>query len=107
MGAAGFSTKDVVEAKKAKDDEEDVTVVQEEQPEFSETVVLDEKAKNSDNVGEASVQIDVESLVAEFEAEASEGVDSSGRIRRRLDAIMERKKRHEDLADFEDYDLDS
>lgn len=63
--------------------------------------------KTTDNVGEASVEIDVESLVAEFEAEAGGGVDKSGRVRRRLEAILERKRRHEALMDFEDYDLDS
>ena len=77
-----------------------------EEGEFSDTVVWEEKAKKTDNVGEASVEIDVESLVAEVEAEAAHGVDASGRIRRRLDAILERKKRHDDLADFDDYDLE-
>ena len=75
--------------------------------EFVDTVAMDTKAKKTDNVGEASVEIDVESLVAEFESEASDGVDQNGRIRRRLDAMVERKRRHDELVDFEDYDLDS
>lgn len=72
---------------------------------FSETVVLDAKKSNTDNVGEASVEIDVDSLVAEFEAEASSGVDASGRIRRRLEALAERKRRHREMEDFADYDV--
>ena len=73
---------------------------------LDDTMTLQAATKSTDNVGEASVEIDVESLVAEFEAEASDGVDESGRIRRRLDAILERKRRHEDMADFEDYELE-
>ena len=74
---------------------------------FSDTVVLDAAGSLADNVGESSVEIDVESLVAEIEAEANEGVDASVRVRRRLDAILERKRRHEDLVDFTDYELDA
>ncbi|MCP3999807.1 MAG: hypothetical protein GY727_02735 [Gammaproteobacteria bacterium] len=73
---------------------------------FAETAVIEAQMKPTDNVGEASVQLDVESLIADIELEAAEGVDANGRIRRKLDAIMERKRRHEALVDFEDYDTD-
>ena len=72
---------------------------------FSDTVIWEEETKTTDNVGEASVELDVESLVAEVEAEAADGVDASGRIRRRLDAILERKKRHNDMMDFDSYEI--
>ncbi len=75
--------------------------------EFVETAVIEAHMRPTDNVGEASVEIDVESLIADVEAEAAEGVDASGRIRRRLDAIVERKRRHEELMDFEDYDTET
>jgi hypothetical protein len=75
--------------------------------EFAETAVIEAHMRPTDNVGEASVEIDVESLIADVEAEAAEGVDASGRIRRKLDAIMERKRRHEELIDFEDYDTET
>ena len=74
---------------------------------FIETGEFDSKTLESDNVGGSSVEIDAEQLLAEVEAEAADGVDASGRIRKRLEAIMERKRRHDDLADFDDYDLDS
>ena len=77
------------------------------QSDYEDTLMMEALAKVTDNVGEASVEIDVESLVAEFEAEASDGVDASGRVRRRLEAIIERKRRHQELADFDDYDLDT
>ena len=75
--------------------------------ELSDTTILEADSELSDNVGFSSVQIDVSQLLAEVEAEASKGVDASGRVRRRLEAIMERKRRHQDLLDFADYDLDS
>ena len=67
----------------------------------------DSDSDSSDNVGGSSVEIDVEQLLAEFEAEAALGVDASGRVRRRLEAMAERKRRHQALIDFDDYDLDS
>ena len=74
---------------------------------FDDTDVFDAKTVASDNVGGSSVELDVEQLLAEFEAEASSGVDASGRVRRRLEAMTERKRRHEALIDFDEYDLDS
>ena len=73
--------------------------------EFADTIVWESNKKLTEN-GEGSVEIDVESLVAEFEAEAANGVDADGRIRKRLEAIAERKRRHEELEDFSDYDID-
>lgn len=59
-----------------------------------------------DLIGENSVVFDVEDLVAEFEAEAGDDKHVSSRLRRRLEAIAERKRRHDDLMDFADYDLE-
>ena len=75
--------------------------------EFADTGVWESDKKLTEN-SEGSVEIDVESLVAEFEAEAKagKGVDEDGRIRKRLEAIAERKRRHEELKDFSDYDID-
>ena len=75
--------------------------------EEDDTSIIEVGSELSDNVGDSSVQLNVAQLLAEVEAEASKGVDASGRVRRRLEAIMERKRRHQDLLDFEDYDLDS
>ena len=92
----------------ANESEKDLTTdTPQNEPEFADTVVWEKTAKPTDNVGEASVEINVESLIEEFEAEAADGVDVSGRIRRKLDALAERKVRHEALQDWEDYDLDS
>ncbi len=84
--------------------------------EFAETAVLDEaepaeeayKEEGSvkDMVGGNSIIFDVDELVAEFEAEAGESENPSHRLRKRLEAISERKRRHNDLEDFSDYDID-
>ncbi len=74
---------------------------------FTDTLILESASESSDNVGGASVELDVEQLLAEVEAESHRGVDASGRVRRRLEAILERKRRHADLLDFDEYDLDS
>ena len=58
-----------------------------------------------DFLGESSVIFDVDDIVAEFEAESAESDNPSSRLRRRLDAIAERKRRHNDLMDFCDYDI--
>jgi hypothetical protein len=74
---------------------------------FDETDVFESPTAASDNVGGASVELDVEQLLADFESEAASGVDAGGRVRKRLEAMMERKRRHEALIDFDEYDLDS
>jgi hypothetical protein len=90
----------------AGDSVDNVDTDETETDELSDTAIWETSKKPTDNVGEASVEINVESLIAELEEEARSGVDNSGRIRRRLEAMMERKRRHSDLADFDDYELD-
>ena len=72
-------------------------------------VELDDTALDSggstDNVGETSVEFDVEDLIAEVEAEVPDGVDRDGKVRKRLEEALERKHTDEELADFEDYDV--
>ncbi len=76
---------------------------------IEEDVELDDVAVDSggstDNVGETSVEFDVEDLIAEVEAEVPDGVDSDGKMRKRLEEVLEKKQSDEELADFEDYDV--
>jgi hypothetical protein len=63
-------------------------------------------APETDNVGDPSVEINVEELIHEIEAEG----DSSrpGRelaAKRRLEDLMERKRAKRELEDFEDYEI--
>jgi len=76
---------------------------------IEEDVELDDVALDSggstDNVGETSVEFDVEDLIAEVESEVPDGVDSDGKMRKRLEEVLEKKQSDEELADFEDYDV--
>ena len=67
--------------------------------------VAPDSGGDTDNVGETSVEFDVEELIAEVEAEVPDGVDENGKVRKRLEEILERKHTGEDVADFEDYDI--
>jgi len=64
------------------------------------------KTKNTDNVGQTSVEIDVEHLISELEAEKPKGVDKDGDLRKRLDEILDKKRSKHDLDDFDDYELE-
>lgn len=70
-----------------------------------ETIVLTEPS-DTDNVGDVSVEINVEELVAELEA--MDNGDSARRreIRRRLDELREEKEAVKDLGDTYAMDLD-
>ncbi len=76
---------------------------------IEEDVELDDVAVDSggstDNVGETSVEFDVEDLIAEVEAEVPDGVDSDGKMRKRLEEVLEKKQSDEELTDLEDYDV--
>lgn len=76
---------------------------------IEEDVELDDVALDSggstDNVGETSVEFDVEDLIAEVESEVPDGVDSDGKMRKRLEEVLEKKQSDEELTDLEDYDV--
>ena len=59
------------------------------------TVVLDETGILTDNVGDVSVEINVEELVADIEASEDEDAHRKKEIRRRLEEMAEEKS-HED-----------
>lgn len=58
----------------------------------------------TDNVGEQSIEINVESLIAELEAESRQGKAPETKCaRRKLEDFLERKRIARDLEDFEDF----
>jgi hypothetical protein len=58
----------------------------------------------TDNVGEQSIEINVESLIAEVEAESRHGKAPEMQCaRRKLEDFLERKRIARDLEDFEDF----
>ena len=64
-------------------------------------------AANTDNVGDASVEINVEELISEVEA-AGLPTDhfQDGAPRKRLEELLEEKRMSKEISDFEDFDLD-
>ena len=64
-----------------------------------------EAAAETDNVGDASVEINVEELINELEVD---GVGRPGReqaAKRRLEELMEKKRSKRELEDFDDYEV--
>ena len=58
----------------------------------------------TDNVGDPSVEINVEELISELEAEGlGEPLEDDVAAKRRLEEIMERKCALQELEDFDDY----
>jgi hypothetical protein len=93
----------VRESEKKKEEEE----VEEEDDEESEEEDggTSEAAAETDNVGDASVEINVEELIHELEGD---GVVRPGReqaAKRRLEELMEKKRSKRDLEDFDDYEV--
>lgn len=92
-----------------KADEEEVAVDEEMTEELSEeipeeTVVLPE-TEDSDNVGDVSVEINVEELVAELEASQGDDAHRKKEIRRRLEDIQEQKEASHEIGDTFNIDL--
>jgi hypothetical protein len=64
-------------------------------------------APETDNVGDPSVEINVEELIHELEVQGvtSSRICGEQAAKRRLEELMERKRAKRDLEDFEDYEF--
>lgn len=71
-----------------------------------ETVVLTETGV-TDNVGDVSVEINVEELVAEIEASQGDDAHMKKELRKRLEEIQEQKAAAKELDNTFDIDLDA
>ena len=71
---------------------------------FSDTVVMtDSDDSDTDNVGDASVEINVEQLIADFEASDKDVSARRMAVRRRLEELAELKSLEDTFAmDFDD-----
>jgi hypothetical protein len=88
------------ESEKKKEEE-----IEEEEEEDADEEDVAAAAPETDNVGDPSVEINVEELIHELEGD---GVNRPGReqaAKRRLEELMERKRSKRDLEDFDDYDV--
>jgi hypothetical protein len=90
-----------VNANTAEDHQEEV----EESEDTMETEVL--QPKDTDNVGDASVEINVEELINELEADGLTEACTSEHVekKKRLEELMEQRRARQALEDFDDYDV--
>lgn len=65
------------------------------------------KVSNTDNVGDASVEINVEELIHELEADGLTEACTSEHLekKKRLEELMEERRAQQALEDFDDYDI--
>jgi len=88
-----------------KNKEEEVAEEVEEEDDDEAEEVAAEAPAETDNVGDPSVEINVEALIHELEVD---GVTRPGReqaAKRRLEELMEQKRSRRDLEDFDDYEV--
>ena len=64
--------------------------------------IKDVEESGTDNVGDPSVEINVEELISEIEKETAGASDGDAAARRRLDEIMERKRIEKEISDYDD-----
>ena len=84
---------------------DEVEEVEDELEEVSESTDAPEEA-STDNVGDPSVEINVEELISQLEAEGlTNNIGGCHDARKRLEELMEHKRAHRDIEDFDDYDV--
>lgn len=91
-------------------DDDDETIAEDDDVELgddegTEDTIVFSTSKGSDNVGDVSVEINVEELIAEFESSADSDAARKKEIRRRLDEIREQKEAMKDIEDTYSFDL--
>lgn len=86
-------------------DEDDYEEEESEGGEESQGSQIDD-ASDTDNVGDPSVEINVEELIGELESQGlTSRLDRDANTRKRLEELMERKRARRELEDFDDYDV--
>jgi hypothetical protein len=65
----------------------------------------DSDLDGADNVGDTSVEMNVDDLLRELEKESRSMVRGEMSARRRLEELLDDKRTRSELEDFEDYDF--
>ncbi|MGI9343972.1 MAG: hypothetical protein ACR2QV_14120 [Gammaproteobacteria bacterium] len=74
---------------------------------FEDTLQMEAKTENSDNVGDPSVELDVEEIVAEMEAEMGTPSPRDGKdARKRLEELLEERRAAREMGEIEDFVTD-
>ena len=91
---------------KVKEPEEEKEELEEEaEEEEAEAEESEPVAAETDNVGDPSVEINVEELIHELEVDGVVHPGKEQAAKRRLEKLMEEKRSKRDLEDFDDYDV--
>jgi hypothetical protein len=91
---------------KVKEPEEKKKEIEEEvEEEETEAEESEPVAEVTDNVGDPSVEINVEELIHELEVDGVVQPGKEQAAKRRLELLMEEKRAKRDLEDFDDYDV--
>jgi len=90
---------------KVKEPEEKEQVEGEAEEEGTEAEAEEEVAAETDNVGDPSVEINVEALIHELEVDGVTRPVREQAAKRRLEELMEQKRAKRDLEDFDDYEV--
>lgn len=78
----------------------------EQETEVEEQETEAEAVSPTDNVGDISVEVNVEELIATLETEGKGGPVPSGTARRKIEDILEEKRIAREIMDIEDYDIE-
>jgi hypothetical protein len=89
---------------KESEEEEDLEEEEEEEEE-AEEAEAEPASVESDNVGDASVEINVEALIHDLEVAGIAKPPKETAAKRRLEELMEQKRAKRDLEDFDDYEV--
>jgi translation elongation factor EF-Tu-like GTPase len=65
-----------------------------------------EPAGATDNVGDISVEVNVEELIAQLETEGKATPIANGQARRKIEDILEEKRVAREIMDIDDYDIE-
>ena len=90
----------VKESDKKKEEEE----VEDEDEEEAEEAAAEPTAE-TDNVGDPSVEINVEELIHELEVDGVTRPNREQAAKRRLEELIEKKRAQRELEDFDDYEV--
>ncbi|NIL93609.1 MAG: hypothetical protein GTO71_04040 [Woeseiaceae bacterium] len=87
-------------------DPDDVDDVDDVEEDASEDTIVSDGDLDDDNIGDISVEINVEELVAKIEASDDGDLARKRDVRRRLDELQERRRSDDDLDSTYNFDLD-
>jgi len=90
----------------AVDEVDDVDIEDEDELEITSSDDNDSTDETTDNIGDPSVEINVQELINELEADGlTKDLRNGPDAKKRLEGLMERKRALRELEDFDDYDI--